>query len=95
MWSYQGEDRIQKLLEQSHHYIELKIQESLDDATSGVDDPTPTIIPSWIKSTGSDWVDGFTSDIEFVNAMQFLIEEELLVVPPTSSNENVASEVPS
>ena len=95
LWSYKGEDRIQKLLERSHHYIELEIQESLHEAESGINDPTPAIIPSWIKLTGGYWVDGFTSDVEFVNAMQFLIKEEILVVPTSSSNESNTSQVPS
>ena len=78
LWTYQGEDRMQKLLERSLHYIELEIQESKDEAIQGVNDPTPAIIPSWIKTTGGYWVDGFTSDDEFVNAMQFLIDEGIL-----------------
>ena len=94
LWTNEGEDRMQKLLERSMHYIELEIQESAEEAKSGVNDPTPAIIPSWIKSTGSYWVDGFTTDVEFVNAMQFLIKERILIVPPTSSNQNSASEVP-
>ncbi|MFB5611157.1 MAG: hypothetical protein ACE5R3_03840 [Nitrosopumilaceae archaeon] len=94
LWNYQGEDRMQKLLERSMYYIELEIQESLDEAKSGVNDPTPAIIPSWIKSTGSYWVDGFTSDLEFVNAMQFLIDEGILVVSASSSSQSAASEVP-
>ena len=95
LWSYQGDDRMQKLLERSHHYIELEIQESLDEAKSGVDDPTPAIIPSWIKTTTGYWVDGFSSDDEFVNAMQFLIDEGIIVIPPTASSSETATEIPS
>jgi len=95
LWSYQGDDRMQKLLERSHHYIELEIQESLDEAKSGVDDPTPAIIPSWIKTTTGYWVDGFSSDDEFVNAMQFLIDEGIIVIPPTASSSKTATEIPS
>jgi len=95
LWSYQGDDRMQKLLERSHHYIELEIQESLDEAKSGIDDPTPAIIPSWIKTTTGYWVDGFSSDDEFVNAMQFLIVEGIIVIPPTASGGETAAEIPS
>jgi len=95
LWSYQGDDRMQKLLERSLHYIELEIQESLDEAKSGVDDPTPAIIPSWIKTTTGYWVDGFSSDDEFVNAMQFLIDEGIIVIPPTASGGETAAEIPS
>ena len=95
LWRYQGDDRMQKLLERSHHYIELEIQESLDEAKSGVDDPTPAIIPSWIKTTTGYWIDGFSSDSEFVNAMQFLINEGIIVIPPTASGGETATEIPS
>ena len=95
LWSYQGDDRMQKLLERSHHYIELEIQESLDEAKSGIDDPTPAIIPSWIKTTIGYWVDGFSSDDEFVNAMQFLIDERIIIIPPTASGGETATEIPS
>ncbi len=95
LWSYQGDDRMQKLLERSLHYIELEIQESLDEAKSGVDDPTPAIIPSWIKTTTGYWVDGFSSDDEFVNAMQFLIDEGIIVIPPTAFGGETAAEIPS
>ncbi len=95
LWSYQGDDRMQKLLERSHHYIELEIQESLDEAKSGVDDPTPAIIPSWIKTTTGYWVDGFSSDDEFVNAMQFLIDKRIIIIPPTASGGETAAEIPS
>ncbi len=95
LWSYEGEDRMQKLLERSLHYIELEIQESKEEAKTGINDPTPAIIPSWIKTPVGYWVGEFTSDDEFVNAMQFLIDEGIIVVPPSSLNENSASEVPS
>ncbi|MFQ5573987.1 MAG: hypothetical protein ACE5EJ_07025, partial [Nitrosopumilaceae archaeon] len=45
LWSYQGDDRMQKLLERSLYYIELEIQESKEEAKVGINDPTPAIIP--------------------------------------------------
>lgn len=58
--------------------------------------PTPSSqVPSWIKTTAGFWVDGFSSDDEFVNAIQFLIKEGVIVVPPTASGTPSASEVPS
>jgi len=39
------------------------------------------LIPSWIKNTVSFWVEDEVSDTEFVNAMQFLIKEEIIEVP--------------
>jgi len=95
LWSYQEDDRMQKLLERSLYYIELEIQESKEEAKTGINDPTPAIIPSWIKTTTGYWVDGFSSDDEFVNAMQFLIDEGIIVIPPTVSGSETAAGIPS
>ena len=94
LWDYEGDDRMQKLLERSKHYIELEIAESKVEAETGVNDPTPAMIPSWIKTTAGYWVDEITSDDEFVNAIQFLINEEIIVVPPTNTGGESATEVP-
>jgi len=43
--------------------------------------PTPTVeVPSWIKTTAGFWVDGFSSDTEFVNAIQWLIENGIMKI---------------
>ena len=62
--------------------------------------PTPTTtpspkVPSWIKTTAGFWVDGFSSDNEFVSAIEFLINEGVIVIPPTASSGETAAEVPS
>ena len=41
-------------------------------------------IPEWIKNNAGWWADGITSEEEFVSAMQYLIKENILVVPPTT-----------
>lgn len=42
---------------------------------------TSSLIPSWIKNTASFWVDEQISDQEFLNALQFLVNEKILVIP--------------
>ena len=42
------------------------------------DGETAAEIPSWIKTTTGFWVDGFTSDKEFVTAIQWLIENGIM-----------------
>jgi hypothetical protein len=39
------------------------------------------LIPTWIKSTASFWVEGDISDSEFITALQFLVKEGILVIP--------------
>ncbi len=41
LWSYPGPDRIEKLIDQSRHYVQLEISESAQEAKTGVIDPTP------------------------------------------------------
>jgi len=70
----------------------------IDIPISGSSTPTPTPsaeVPSWIKTTAGFWVDGFSSDTEFVNAIQFLIKEGVIVIPSTASAGESAAEIPS
>ena len=39
------------------------------------------------------WTSGVTSDAEFVSAIQFLINERVIIVPPTASESDGATEV--
>ena len=45
--------------------------------------PETPAIPVWIKSSVGFWVDGVTSDAEFVDAIQYLIAEGIIVIPET------------
>jgi hypothetical protein len=38
-------------------------------------------IPDWIKKTAGWWADGIIADSEFVNALEFLILNDILVIP--------------
>ncbi len=58
--------------------------------------PPPTEIPSWIKFTTGVWVDGDSSDAEFINAIKFLIEDKIIVIPPTAQgSDGNSAEIPS
>ncbi len=37
-------------------------------------------VPPWIRTTAQFWVDGVTTDSEFVSAIQFLIRAGIIVV---------------
>jgi len=47
------------------------------------------LLPSWIKNTAGFWADNQISDIEFMNAIEFLIGADIIKVP-----EAIAQEVP-
>lgn len=59
---------------------------------------TPTVpvvvVPGWIKTTVGFWVDGHTSETEFVGAMQFLIQEGIITVAQTGTSVPTDAGVP-
>ena len=46
------------------------------------------LIPSWIKSTASFWVDGQIGNSEFLSALQFLVKEGILIIPAEENDES-------
>ena len=50
---------------------------------------TDSLIPSWIKNTASFWVNDQISDYEFLNALQYLVNEGILVIPSESVQEPI------
>ena len=39
-----------------------------------------TQIPGWIKDSAGWWADGQLSDVEFANALKWLIQEEIIII---------------
>ena len=37
-------------------------------------------IPTWIKQTVGFWVDGHTTNTEFINAIQYLVKQGIIVL---------------
>jgi len=46
-----------------------------------------SLIPNWIKNTAKFWVEGEVSDTEFINALQYMISQGILVIPPSENNQ--------
>ena len=51
-------------------------------------------IPEWVKSNAGWWADGTISESEFVSAIQFLIKEGIMVVPPTTVSAQQSDGIP-
>ncbi|MGI9566050.1 MAG: DM13 domain-containing protein [Nitrosopumilus sp.] len=51
-------------------------------------------IPGWVKNNVSWWADGIIDDQEFIRGIQFLITEEILIVPPTNISEEKSTVIP-
>ena len=41
-------------------------------------------IPSWIKNDANWWTDGEIGDSDFINIMQYLIDKNIVIIPPTT-----------
>ena len=53
-------------------------------------------IPAWIKNNAGWWADGQIDDNSFLQGIQYLIKEEIMVIPPTeTSGSSGSQEVPS
>jgi hypothetical protein len=46
--------------------------------------PTEITIPSWIKNNAKWWAEGTISDNDFVQGIQYLINQKIIKIPPTS-----------
>ncbi len=51
-------------------------------------------IPAWIKNNAAWWADGTISENEFLNGIQYLIKENILVVPPAQLAAEQTDSVP-
>jgi hypothetical protein len=66
--------------------------QNMDTILSNLDSkffPTKTSekVPEWIKNNAGWWADGRIDDASFVNGIQFLIQEEILKVEQTNSDQ--------
>lgn len=73
----------------------LIIDIPVSKGTSTTPPTTTPKVPSWIKTTAGFWVDGVSSDKEFVSAIEFLIKEKVIVIPSTASSGGAAAQIPS
>ena len=80
-------------------WLEIPITISGDTLSSTIPiaEPVTSEVPSWIKTTAGFWVGGATSDNEFISAIEYLINNDVIVIPPTSSGPGStgATEIPS
>ena len=51
-------------------------------------------IPGWIKNNAGWWADGTISESEFIQGIQFLIKDGIIVIPPTAVSAEKSQSVP-
>jgi len=54
--------------------------------------PVDTAIPAWIKNNAGWWADGQIPDSAFVQGIQFLIKEGVMIIPETETSESSDSQ---
>jgi len=53
-------------------------------------------IPMWVKNNAKWWSEGVVDDKSFVNGIQYLVEQKIILIPNLSAKSNITSnEVPS
>ena len=50
-------------------------------------------VPEWIKNNAGWWATDKIDDSSFLQGIQFLIKEGIMVIPPTETSESSGSEV--
>ncbi len=91
VWNYEGDDRIDKLLERSKYFIELEIQESEEEAKTGINDPTPAKIPTWIKNIAEFWIDDLIDDGSFIQVIEWLVQNNIIQIQSDNPQEDEAA----
>ena len=51
-------------------------------------------VPDWVKNNAGWWADGTISESEFVQGIQFLIKDGIIVIPPTTVSAEKSEGVP-
>ena len=55
--------------------------------------PEPTAIPDWIRNNAGWWAEGLIGDNDFVQGIQYLINQNIIKIPPTSSSSGSGDQV--
>ena len=53
-----------------------------------------TTIPEWVKSTAGWWADGTLEDSEFISGIEYLISENIIIIPITQSGPSTGEAIP-
>jgi plastocyanin len=56
--------------------------------------PPETSIPSWVKNVAGFWCENKIDDASFVEGIQYLIDNDIIVIPSTTQNDSGSQEVP-
>jgi len=52
-------------------------------------------IPSWVRNNAGWWATGQIQDSDFVSGIEFLITEDIILIPISQSSQGISQEIPS
>ena len=61
---------------------------------SPVELPVETTIPAWIKNNAGWWADGSIDDGSFLSGISYLIQNNIIVIPPIDAGSESSGTVP-
>ena len=68
----------------------------ITNGTSTVTQSHGIAIPSWVKKNANYWSTGTVGDADFVSGIQYLIQQKIMKIPPSTSTTNSSSnQIPS
>ena len=69
--------------------LEVQYSGSITTTEFELIDSGNIVIPSWVREFAKYWYNGAISDLEFANAIEFLIKEEIIVIPNSENQTNM------
>jgi len=98
IWNAETGNHVIKIILDYHDTLNDQ-QDSFDnnivEKTFSISPHTNYEIPNWIRNNAGWWASGTIDDASFINAIQFLIKENILQIPYTQSNSFSPSEIPN
>jgi len=74
----------------------VSLKGTLDNSLFKTEDGRSQPIPNWIRNNADWWAQGAIGDSDFVSGIQYLIKEEIMIIPQTAKVEGGGSkEIPS
>ena len=74
---------------QGKYVLEIQYSGDIDSTEFELVDAGNIVIPLWIREFANYWYNGQITDIEFANAIEFLIKEEIIVIPESQNQETI------
>ncbi len=70
-------------------------QTTESQATQTTSNSVQQNIPNWIRNNAKWWAEGSISDSDFVKGIQYLIQQDIIIVPSTQATTNPSQTIPS